>query len=454
MSIHFESDILHLGLLVKGQEPGRIIGLSTSEVFSDSTLLPLFWNKEPRAIDSGFQAHLYTRSGDCFVVRVPRLDEEVVHKTSNAIRCNHLIWKHFTGIELATPQCKIALVSDIPATHPLKVDTNFSFHSGSMLDAVTTLYLQLGCGLLPFVINNRLLKSLQRQSSTKNTDIAEVSDSVSLLMDKNLATDLLKNHRIRIPQTILFEKGDSLSGKISTLLNGCKYAFKPSGGAAGIGLYSNNGQGADSKQIADHIDILKSRGQLPSRFQVQEFITGSPYGASAYFSLDGNQFQILEIHKQFLNNQGQYIGGHWSPSLSQKKLATVTKFYNQLNTIEELKLGGVISLDFIGDTLIEINPRITASAPIAHILHHANQLRAHLGHDFHITQIDLNTKLGISYQLVEDQTLFRVIEKTWKRHKVLCLPQGLDPFGYTRMIFINDDEQNSGQKFFMQNLMA
>lgn len=120
--------------------------------------------------------------------------------------------------------------------------------------------------------------------------------------------------------------------------------------------------------------------------------------------------------------------------------------------MKELSLRGVICLDFIEDQLIEINPRITASAPIAYLRYFEKQLRANLDHGFQIDQIDLNTVMNIPAEYMEDDTLTDAIHAIWRENGVLCLPQGLNPFGTTRMIFVNDDLQRTAQNSFIKML--
>ena len=91
MELLFDTDINHLGVLIGNRHSERIVALSTSDVFIDRSLIPSLWGKGNEAIDSGFQAHLYTRPEDIFVVRVPSNGFSAVEKVQTAIDQNCLM---------------------------------------------------------------------------------------------------------------------------------------------------------------------------------------------------------------------------------------------------------------------------------------------------------------------------------------------------------------------------
>jgi hypothetical protein len=74
MELLFDTDVNHLVVLIGNRHSERIVALSTSDVFVNRSLIPSLWGISNEAIDSGFQAHLYTRPEDIFVVRVPSND--------------------------------------------------------------------------------------------------------------------------------------------------------------------------------------------------------------------------------------------------------------------------------------------------------------------------------------------------------------------------------------------
>jgi hypothetical protein len=112
MELLFDTDVNHLGVLIGNRHSERIVALSTSDVFINRLLIPSLWGKGNEAIDSGFQAHLYTRPEDIFVVRVQSNDFSAVEKVQAAIGQNCVIWDSLAGIRIASPKSSIALASD------------------------------------------------------------------------------------------------------------------------------------------------------------------------------------------------------------------------------------------------------------------------------------------------------------------------------------------------------
>ncbi|CAA6802729.1 MAG: Unknown protein [uncultured Sulfurovum sp.] len=200
-----------------------------------------------------------------------------------------------------------------------------------------------------------------------------------------------------------------------------------------------------------HVMKLKNKGELPNRFQIQEYVRGIPYGASAYCKGNG-EFEILEIHEQIINKKGKFIGGRWTDTIMSEKIEFVKKIYSKILNSVSLNFTGLLCIDFIDDKVIEVNPRLTASGPISHVLKMRNKLKQKFGNDFCIKQIDLNTGLNIPFEIVSNGILYNKIEKIWKEYGVICLPQGLNPFGTSRMIFINDNLKKTAQKEFIKNI--
>ena len=192
---------------------------------------------------------------------------------------------------------------------------------------------------------------------------------------------------------------------------------------------------------------MKRNHQLPRRFQIQEYVSGVPYGISAGFD-DKGRFKVFEIHQQYISKEGKFTGGRWTPAIEDKALVICQK----LSEIEELSLLGLICMDIINGEVIEINPRLTASAPVSHILRYEDQIANHLLANFKIRQIDIHTAIQIPYESVKTDTLFQLIKMIWKEFEVLVLPQGLNPFGNSRFLFINDNNEASAQRAFINRI--
>src|SRR4029453_4569348 len=105
------------------------------------------------------------------------------------------------------------------------------------------------------------------------------------------------------------------------------------------------------------------------------------------------------------------------------------------------RITGLICFDVIDGKVIEVNPRVTASAPIPHLLARNGMIALHVGGGFRIERIDLRTRVRVPYELIESGDFARLVERTMDEHRVLVLPQGLNPFGDSRLAFVNDDEK-------------
>ena len=451
MQISEETDVSHLGVLIGDPSSDRIIAVSTSAVFEDGSLPQKFWGIDGTAIDSGFQGHMYARSNDILVVRVPSNDDAIAESVTTAIDVNYEIWKSLTGIQLSSMASQIILVSDntLPPTACLPV--NCTWHVGSLLDAAVTRYHSTRETFLAFVLNNKIADMLGLRDQGTSV-LLEHARKKSLLMDKNSAMRLLQSSGIDCARTYSVNEDTKLVYALSAIPSSGRYVFKPAGGAAGIGVFSNDGRGASLDLIVAHLEALKRKDQLMRRFQIQEFVPGTPYGVTAYFEREGS-FEILEIHRQSIDKSGRFTGGRWNPALQADKMAFVNKLCRQMAAIEQPSLSGLICLDIIDRRLIEVNPRLTASAPIAHILRRQNQIARHLGSNLQIDQIDLNTKVPIPYESIRNGTLRRLIDATWEERGALVLPQGLNPFGDSRIVFINDDDDGTAQRLFIQGIL-
>ena len=449
--IPLKADVSHLGVLVGDPHSDRIIAVATSVVFEDRSLPQTFWGIDDTAIDSGFQGHMYTRPNDILVVRVPSNDDTIPQMVMTAINVNYEIWKSLTGIRLSSAASRIVLASDDPSQPPACLPENLTWHVGGLLDAAATRYRNTRETFLAFVLNNHVAGMLDLHHQGSGPPLIDQARTTSLLMDKNVAMQVLQDNKVDCAKTYPVNEDTDLDRTLSSIPSAGCYVFKPAGGAAGIGVFSNNGCGASLGLIGTHLDALRHQCQLPRRFQIQEFVQGTPYGVTACFEKEGT-FNIFEIHQQIINETGRFIGGRWTPTLQAEQMEFAGAVCRQLSAIEQPSFSGLICLDIIDRKVIEINPRLTASAPIAHILRWQDQITRRLGSGFRIEQIDLNTNLRIPYQLIQDGTLRRLIEVIWKKRGVIVLPQGLSPFGGSRIVFINDDYDATAQQTFVQQI--
>ena len=441
-----DTDLRHLGVLVGNPDADRIIAVSTSAVFRDSSLLPTYWGRDGTVIDGGYQGHMYTRPTDVQVVRVPANGDDVPRMVLTATAVNHDIWSSLTGIKLAPATGQIVMASD--QSPPRSLPANVTWHRGSLLEAAVGRFRDHGEALLAFVPDTRLAELLSAAEQGCEALMKQAA-STSRLMDKNVAMQVLQDNGVDSARTYAVDEHIALSQALGRIPESGRYVFKPAGGAAGIGLYGHRG-GAPLDLIRAHIDGLTRSGRLPRRFQIQEFLPGTPYGVTAYFRGHGS-FDILEVHRQVIDDAGRFMGGRWTPGIQDEQMPAAYGLCTQLAAIEQPTLMGLVCLDFICARVIEVNPRLTASAPIAHLLQREDQIAHHLGRAFRTAQIDLNSRVRIPYESVRSGKLRDVTHETWRESGVLALPQGINPFGDSRLVFVNDYDETA-QRIFVERI--
>ncbi|MDH6236822.1 hypothetical protein [Cryobacterium sp. CG_9.6] len=182
---------------------------------------------------------------------------------------------------------------------------------------------------------------------------------------------------------------------------------------------------------------------------MQRFLPGTLYGLSAHITAAGD-VEIFEAHRQVVDEAGHCTGARWTAEIEATQITAARAIYCRLARVPSLT--GLVCLDVIDGRVIEVNPRVTASAPIAHLLSLESQLRDHRGQSFHIRQLDVNTALPIPFDSIEDGRVWRLIQTVESTFGVIALPQGLNPFGASRMVFVNDDDSGTAQNFFSRQL--
>lgn len=236
LKILFENEANYLGTLITNAKLKRIIALSTSDVFFDKALIHNFWKIDPSNIDTGFQAHLYTKKNDILVVRIPFVDDSVVQKVSIAIRVNYDIWNRLIGTTILSHEDSIVLVSDYTCPTSIVLPKNFSWYQGKFFETVAALFKNNAYSFLAFTFSEQVLKALDIYCLLED-DIKNIAHDISSFMDKNSTFELFKKGRVDSPKTCMFTESKFLSTKLDNLFTSSSYVFKPSGGAAGIGIY-------------------------------------------------------------------------------------------------------------------------------------------------------------------------------------------------------------------------
>jgi hypothetical protein len=208
-----------------------------------------------------------------------------------------------------------------------------------------------------------------------------------------------------------------------------------------VGVYRGEGEGLSPQEMEQYIDGLAEKGQLSFPYQIQEFIKGPVYGALAYFYPD-RSFELLQVYEQNIDDNGRFVGGSWSREHERLNQDLAHDFFSQISQIPEFEHVGLFGIDYIKDKLIEVNPRITASFPISHVKNSLQGIK--------IFKINIHTGILVTPSLIGSGKLRNIILEVWQRCQVLILPQGLNPIGKSRFLFINDDCDKTGQVLFIK----
>lgn len=441
-------DVEHLGVIIGDPTGGRIVALGTSAVFSDQSLFSRFWHSDGSQLDSGLQAHLYTRPDDIFIVRVPDRAHGPARRLATALDANRQIWGRLVGIDLASSSSRVILVHgpgtvyDAPAGD---LPSSMTWFEGTMRDAVVATSREGRSAVLAFVLDDRLLAMLG-MDATASPELVRRARMVSRLMDKNAAMSLLAGHGVPTARTYVFDSSaDTRRLADLPLADRVRYVFKPAGGAAGIGVFTDGSRGAEMQVLADHVEGLRAQHSLPGRFQVQEFIAGPVMGATIMVDGDGG-CRVFEIHHQIIDGSARFAGARWTRSEQTIHEDEVVRIGRRMSAAlgEPLLLG----LDLVEGRVIEVNPRLTASAPIAHLLRRT-ELEETLD-DHEVERIDLDTHVPISYDAIASGRVDSAVDLIRARYATLVLPQGLNPFGDSRVAFVNDDRIRSARSAFMR----
>jgi hypothetical protein len=442
------SDILGVEIrhtrTAKGAQQPRIVCLDTSSCFADITqVIQGHFRKipsSPEALNSGIHGHMYTRPGDILVIRPNTgTDPSTPGFMSHLIDLNAEIWKAQTGIALMTSRSGIV-------SFPAQQETMLE-HSVNLFAAETTRRL-IACSVTPRMVS---------VMNAAHTELDQIARSCEVLNHKNSCLPLLETLGIPIPWTMPFDHPydpDAVIDTIHKLSGTRRYVFKADGSSGGVGVYTNEGGGYEPEQLAEFVSGLESQSRLPRRFQIQEFASGEPMGAIAVFDGPG-RFRLLSVHRQGIAGTS-FRSAHWRKSLPAELVSRVTNVFERLSRAPDLLLHGPIGFDFIASddsiTVLEVNARMTGSAPIAFLLSLASTFPSH--NSSSIQAIDL-VEAFLSQEDLHGQHLLAAITDIRSRHSTgpspgsgpMILPQGLDPARPTKLLFVNDPDGRARQAF-------
>lgn len=455
------------GISIGEEDIPRIICLASSACFTSPDQALPFLNDlkitEIERLNSGMQAHLYTRPGDTLVAKVPpeKTETEARALLEKALRVNAEIWKEQSGIELMTCDNGTLVLS-----RPEEVMLSTAFQAYRPGKNVM---------LLPSLDEDAVFSFEQTAPGLRS-----VATSFAALNHKNSCMELLAANGIPVPRTFTYEARENPSERLRCDLKDLgeeiRFVFKADGSAAGVGVDTNQGQGYRPQEIMALVETLHTASRLPKRFQLQEFIRGVSMGAIAVVTSDGS-FKVTDIHRQDIG-KGLFTfeGAYWQASLDKAYRGPIEQIFERIVAIEELSLRGSVGIDFIsqGDKLyvIEVNARTTGATPITLILDKQKKIESYVrkreaslgcSSTFRIEEMLLNLHVKVAAELLEDGKFSKVLaqvkqEAKWLRPRgapeVLILPQGIDPFGSTKVLLVNEGPGKEVLALLKEKLLA
>ena len=463
-------EVAHLGPVVAARRvvpppgpPGavpapaaRIVALGTSAVFGDPTLLQTFWDTDAARLDSGIQAHMFTRPGDMLVLQVPRGDEDdVAHQVALALDAGRATWRAQCGVELLGSRGRIVLAGAPARSRPWTTSTptvpvTMRWHPGGMLDAAAATWRAGAGSLVAFVLDDALVARLQLDPA-RHPELVRRARRITGLMDKNVAMSVLSAAGVPCAPTWTVDDGDpgpllrDLEDWERRSSRPRRYVFKPAGGAAGIGVHAGQ-DGAGLPMLADHLGRLQETGTLPERFQVQEFLPGDVLGVGLWVDGAGGH-DVREVHKAVADRSGRFVGATWLRA-DRRVLAARTQGICA-SFARAVDVPMLVGLDVVDGRVIEVNPRLTAAAPIAHLLHEEPVL-VDGGAFERIERIDLDARVSVARGAIAEGRVAGAAQVVRDRFGALVLPQGVNPFGPTRVVVVNDVPDGAARHAFRE----
>jgi hypothetical protein len=429
----------------------RIVCLDTSSCFADITqVIPGHFKKPPataEALNSGIHGHIYAQPSDFLVVRLhDGTGSDADRLTHHLLNLNAEIWHSQTGISLLTPSSGVV-------SYVAKDET--------MLETAVNLFKR---GTARTLIASSVTPRLVNMLKAENTELDQIARSCDLLNHKNSCLPMLQALGVRVPWTMTINQHlqdvAAVLDLVHELTNGYRYVLKADGSSGGVGVYTNGVAGYDASSLCQlMLDMLAQR-RLPSRFQIQEFVPGTPMGALGIFDGRGH-FRLLSVHVQGVSD-GVFRSGHWRRSIHDQLGPQVREVYERIAGAPNLHPKGPLGIDFkvtgSGISVLEVNARLTGSGPIAWLLsrpaiHDLCSSRSSSGNDLDsidLVDIELGPRDLGGGKLLDAITsiLGEPAVRSACRGLPMILPQGLDPYRPSKVMFINDTDGRLKRAFY------
>lgn len=445
------ANVRSFGVVVGKPDTRRIFSLSISSQVEDPDGFSRVSGSSVVTADKGYQLHMFTRERDLLIVRVPPgdLSFEAFELVYSAVRLNRQIWDYFTGIKLASPSRNhVVMVSEKSGgasftSHSERMG-KFSFRYGTLDQVSKELFFEKGGQIvLPILSPSRI------QGIGVDSLLESVAACVSALNDKNRAIPLLKRSGVPVPETHLVNEAKQVAGLRSRLDPGKRYVFKLAGSVAGIGMFTNHDRGCSPEEIMEYVACLKKAGKAPRRFQVQELVRGKSYGGIVSVDQRGN-VRLLSVHQQIVD-EGRFMGLLWKPEFEARFGDFVMESVRSLLGQKVVSLLGSVNIDFMASEdgklyVVEVNPRYSAGVPFATIRSSEPNIQKKFS-CFAVESMFLASNIPFSKQALKSGTLLRVVQDLHRKCKVVILPQGINPFGNSSVLFVNNPEGKGRAKF-------
>ena len=438
------------GIVVGNPNANRIFSFSTSSQVQDHDDFSQTLGCSIIATDKGYQMHLFTQEHDILIVRVPPKDLsfEAFQLVHSAISLNQRIWAYFTDVKLCGPTKQVVIVSETSEAPWVHADEKaleqFNFQSGTLDQISKNIFLQNGGQIvLPIISPDRI------RGIVFDPLLDSVAACVSILNDKNYAIPILKQCGIRVPETYIVNEPCDIADALSQLDPKKKYVFKLAGSVAGVGMFTNHDHGCSCREMTDYLTYLEMVGKIPHHFQIQEFITGKSYGGIVMIDRNRN-VKLLSVHQQIVH-EGNFLGLLWEPETEDRLRAFVLETVEELLIQKEISLLGVFNIDFMVSEegtkyVTEINPRYSAGVPFYAVRTLESNMQK-IFPNFGIKKMFLGSNIRFSISVLQSGKLFRVAQNLHRDFNVVVLPQGINPFGNSSVLFINDLDGKGRTKF-------
>jgi hypothetical protein len=423
------------GVLVGDINNPVAFGLSPDSLENDPAFSEKLLHAPLAELESGIQMHIFTSPTSLLILRLAleKIKRNELEQLKTAIKLNQIILKELIGKELAPPENFIIVNEAINFKSIINDcrETCFSIRKGAVNDTLVKIYKKGKYSILIPSVTPGIAVDLGINN------LINYSFSVKVMNNKNLAIPLLHKFKIRVPETTCFENN---LADLSHFRAYHRLVFKAAESAGGVGIFLNRNRGYTTQQIVTLVNILRKHNNLPRYFQIQELIKGRTYGIIAMFHPD-RRFKIEGIYEQVID-RGEFIGAYWNKECEQQFMPVAIEILENFSHIESLFPLGPVNIDVIIDNggnyyVLEVNMRYSGASSIIFMKNYAAD---HPELFPEIRTIELYTRCKVLPKVENYNSLLKRIFDIRDKFGSLIIPQGINPFSTSKLLFINDFE--------------